>query len=65
LITYAVYPSFPDTQVSSFSVYGNEVSSDIKPAMILLAHLVVTSSELPEVNESAVNQINAGVTPPH
>jgi hypothetical protein len=51
--------------VSSFSVYGNEVSSDIKPAMILLAHLVVTSSELPEVNESAVNQINAGVTPPH
>jgi len=33
--------------------------------MILLAYLVVTSSEFPEVDESAMNQVNAGVTPPH
>jgi hypothetical protein len=31
----------------------------------LLAHLVVISSELSEADESAMNQVNAGVAPPH
>ena len=33
--------------------------------MRLLAHLVITSSELLDVNESAMNQVNADVTSPH
>jgi len=31
--------------------------------MILLAYIVVTSSELLEGDESAMNQVNAGATP--
>jgi hypothetical protein len=59
-----VYPSFPDAQLSSFSVYGNEVSIDIKSAMIMFAHLVITSCRVTEIDELTTNLVNADVTPP-